>query len=106
MQHYSQSLDLDQLNQRYWYRRMQQCKAEFKSRSPRSPITTSEHHSASTGARAGRDVPESSPSRTTSRSSARMSETPSKPVTVAVTAKDVSSHASSKPARPIKYQVR
>ena len=30
MQNYSHSLDLDMLNQRYWHRRMQQCKAEFK----------------------------------------------------------------------------
>ena len=31
MQNYSHALDVDMLNQRYWYRRMQQCKAEFKA---------------------------------------------------------------------------
>ena len=40
MQNYSQALDLDMLNRRYWHRRMQQCKAEFKKRQPQ-PINSS-----------------------------------------------------------------
>ena len=40
MQNYSQTLDLDMLNRRYWHRRMQQCKAEFKARQPQ-PVNPS-----------------------------------------------------------------
>ncbi|MEM9220027.1 MAG: hypothetical protein AAGD25_37585 [Cyanobacteria bacterium P01_F01_bin.150] len=36
MQNYSHALDVDTLNRRYWHRRMQQCKAEFKSNPSRS----------------------------------------------------------------------
>ena len=35
VQNYSHALNIDMLNQRYWHRRVQQCKAEFKANQPR-----------------------------------------------------------------------
>ena len=126
MQNYSQTLDLDMLNQRYWHRRMQQCKAEFKTRLPQPVTTASASPSFSDKLQSptspdlsytGSPTPASvTPSVSKSVDSRYMEQTPPEHSSsksdprLAYSQKGMEKGrpipASSKPSRPIKYQVR
>ena len=130
MQNYSQALDLDMLNRRYWYRRMQQCKAEFKTRQPHSMIPSSPSPSFSNKIQPPSSknwVVADGPNRSSAKPIVSKSAPPSlveQPAQVEPSiqldprlihkengatneiAKGRPIPAQSKPSRPIKYQVR
>ena len=144
MQNYSHALDVDMLNQRYWHRRMQQCKAEFKANysRPTAPKLASNSVNLSPHSSFEDPLPSSAQSPTAQSRTISMAGTQSRPLSKTVIPKPLTQPmdasvsdrlpdeqpsqvdpwltssrdglanrerpipTSSKPSRPIKYQVR